>query len=210
MPRRCPTDMAHCADAFQPRIDSFIRMPGIDQPIDSQTSGGGEHWDRLGCLKEASSFRGESSCRVNETFCVTIILTGRTDSRKISGRDRTCPTVSSSMVGLPMATARRQDHRVPAEGYRGQQLFPHPQRAGTLAELARTSVWGRRRYPDGVIFALDACRCLRLSDEPVLHCSSISISTAYTYLYYIDIFKRLSETIAYTYIFVHTVHHCPY
>ena len=170
MPRWCPTDMAHCADAFQPRIDTFVRMPGIDQPIDSQTSGGSEHWDRLGCLKEASSFRGESSCIVNETFWVIIILTGRTDSRKISGRDRTFPTVSSSMAGLLMATARRQDHQVPAEGYRGQQLFPHPQRAGTLAELARTSVWARRRYPDGVIFALDACRCLRLSDEPVLHC----------------------------------------
>ena len=173
MPRRSPTDVAHSADAFQPRIDTFVRMPGLAQPIDSQASGGSGHWGRLGCLKEASSFRGESSCRVNETFCVTIILTGRTNSRRISGRDKTCPTVSSSMVGLPMATARPQDHRVPAEGYRGQQLFPHFQRAGMLAELARTSACARRRYPDGVIFALDACRCLRLPDETVLHCSKL-------------------------------------
>ena len=112
--------MAHSADAFQPRIDTFVRMPGIDQPIDSQTSGGSEHWDRLGCLKEASSFRGESSCIVNETFWVIIILTGRTDSRKISGCDRTCPTVSSSMAGLLMATARRQDHQVQGEGESGR------------------------------------------------------------------------------------------
>ena len=173
MPRRCLTDMAHYADAIQSRIDISILMPGLAQPIESQTSGGSEHWDRLGCLKEVFSVRGESSCIVNETFCVTIILTGRTDSRRISRRDRTCRTVSSSMVGLPMVTARRQVHRVQAEGYRGQQLFPHPQRAGTLAELARTSVWARRRYPDGVIFALDACRCLRLSDEAVLHCSKL-------------------------------------
>ena len=170
MPRRSPTDMAHSADAIQPRIDPFVRMPGVDQPIDSQTSEGSEHLGRLGCLKEAVSVRGESPCVVNETFCVIIILTGRTDSRRISGRDKTCPTVSSSMVGLPMATARRQDHRVPAEGYRGQQLFSHPQRAGTLAELARTSVWARRRYPDGGVFSLDACRCLRLPDGAVLHC----------------------------------------
>ena len=57
-------------------------------------------------------------------------------------------------------------------------------------------------------------RCLsvppivRWGSSPLLHVTSIS--TAYTYLYYIDIFKRLSETTAYTYIFVHTVHHCPY
>ena len=121
---------------------------------------------------------------------MTIILTDRTDSRRISGRDKTCPTVSSSMVGLPMATARPQDHRVPAGGYRGQKLFPHFQRAGMLAELARTSACARRRYPDGVIFALDACRCLRL---PVARCQmrqfsivpNYSISASYIYLYYI-------------------------
>ena len=170
MPRRILTNMAHSAGSIQPRIVSSIVMPGLAQPIDSQASGGGEHWDRLGCLKEAASFRGESPSIVNQTFCVIIILTGRTDSRRISGRDRTCPTASLSMAGLPMATARRQHHQVPAQGHRGQQLFPHPQRAGTLAKLARTSVWARRRYPDGGVFSLDACRCLRLSDGAVLHC----------------------------------------
>ena len=139
MPRRCSADMVHSADAIQSMIGSSIVMPGLAKPIEEQALGGSEHWGRLGCLKEVFSVRGESSCIVNETFCVTIILTGRTDSRRISRRDRTCRTVSSSMVGLPMATARRQDHQVPAAGYRGQQLFPHPQRAGTLAELARTS-----------------------------------------------------------------------